>query len=159
MVHQLRPPGVGVPPPTREGGVRQLPRTALRRGKLFWREELFRRATASGEEGARRASSAPLRQEEAGGGAPARPRRRRPGGLPRRARRVRLQSGARRERTAREQEEGDARRRQDKELSDLLFEQANAAARVFDDKQTGWRREAEEQAKKYIDLVSSSDDE
>nr|XP_020176175.1 uncharacterized protein LOC109761761 [Aegilops tauschii subsp. strangulata] len=61
-------------------------------------------------------------------------------------------------RTARKKEEEYACRRRDEELSDLHFKQALAAAREFDAKQAGWRREAKEQDKKHIDLVSFDDD-
>nr|XP_020194009.1 uncharacterized protein LOC109779802 [Aegilops tauschii subsp. strangulata] len=63
------------------------------------------------------------------------------------------------ERTAREQQEEDTRRRRDDELRDLLFEQALAADRELHEKLGAWRREHEEQDKKYIDLVSSDSDE
>ena len=58
----------------------------------------------------------------------------------------------------REQEEEDAHRRLDEELSDLLYEQSLVATREFDAKQAGWRHEAKEQDKMYINLVSSDDE-
>ena len=62
------------------------------------------------------------------------------------------------ERTAHEREEEEARHQRDEELSDLLYNQALAATREFDAKQAGWRHEAKEQDKMYINLVSSDDE-